>query len=41
LLPRHQPNYEEVANIATFAASGWARSVTASEINMTGGAVVD
>lgn len=41
LLPRHQPSYDEVANIATFAASDWARTVTASEINFTGGAVID
>ena len=41
LLPRHQPSYEEVANIATFAASDWARTITASEINLTGGVVID
>jgi 3-oxoacyl-[acyl-carrier protein] reductase len=41
LLPRHQPTYEEVANIATFAASDWARTMTAAEINFTGGAVID
>jgi NAD(P)-dependent dehydrogenase (short-subunit alcohol dehydrogenase family) len=41
LLPRHQPSYDEVANIATFAASDWARTITASEISLTGGAVVD
>jgi 3-oxoacyl-[acyl-carrier protein] reductase len=41
LLPRHQPSYDEVANIATFAASDWARTMTASEINFTGGAVID
>jgi NAD(P)-dependent dehydrogenase (short-subunit alcohol dehydrogenase family) len=41
LLPRHQPSYEEVATIATFIASDWARTITASEINLTGGAVVD
>jgi 3-oxoacyl-[acyl-carrier protein] reductase len=41
LLVRHQPTYAEVANIATFAASDWARTITASEINFTGGAVVD
>jgi 3-oxoacyl-[acyl-carrier protein] reductase len=41
LLLRHQPSYDEVANIATFAASDWARTITASEINVTGGAVVD
>jgi hypothetical protein len=41
LLARHQPTYDEVANAATFAASDWARTITASEINITGGAVVD
>jgi len=41
LLARHQPSYDEVANIATFAASDWARTITASEINFTGGAVID
>jgi enoyl-[acyl-carrier-protein] reductase (NADH) len=41
LLVRHQPSYDEVANIATFAASDWARTITASELNFTGGAVID
>jgi 3-oxoacyl-[acyl-carrier protein] reductase len=41
LLARHQPTYDEVANTATFAASDWARTITASEINITGGAVAD
>jgi 3-oxoacyl-[acyl-carrier protein] reductase len=41
LLARHQPTYDEVANAATFAASDWARTITASEINITGGAVID
>ena len=41
LLPRHQPSYDEVAHIAAFAASDWARTITASEINFTGGAVID
>jgi 3-oxoacyl-[acyl-carrier protein] reductase len=41
LLARHQPSYTEVANIATFAASDWARTMTATEINFTGGAVID
>src|SRR6266700_3177512 len=40
-LAHHQPSYDEVANIATFAASDWARTITASEINFTGGAVID
>jgi NAD(P)-dependent dehydrogenase (short-subunit alcohol dehydrogenase family) len=35
------PSYEDVANVATFAASDWARTMTATEINFTGGAVVD
>jgi len=41
LLVRHLPSYDEVANIAAFAASDWACTITASEINFTGGAVVD
>jgi DHA2 family multidrug resistance protein-like MFS transporter len=41
LLARHLPTYGEVANIAAFAASDWARTITASEINFTGGAVID
>ena len=41
LLLHHQPTYDEVANTATFAASDWARTIIASEINITGGAVID
>lgn len=41
LLPRHQPSYEEVADIAAFIASDSARTMTATEINLTGGAVID
>lgn len=41
LLLNHQPSYDEVANVAIFAASDWARTITASEINVTGGAVID
>jgi 3-oxoacyl-[acyl-carrier protein] reductase len=41
LLARHLPSYDEVASVAVFAASDWARTITASEINLTGGAVVD
>jgi|SRR5215472_488538 len=41
LLANHRPSYHEVANIATFAASDWARTITASEINFTGGVVID
>ncbi|RZL81133.1 MAG: SDR family oxidoreductase [Rhodococcus sp. (in: high G+C Gram-positive bacteria)] len=40
LLPR-RPSYAEVANAAVFAASDWATTMTATEINLTGGAVVD
>ncbi len=40
LLPR-RPSYEAVANAAVFAASDWAATMTATEINLTGGAVVD
>jgi NAD(P)-dependent dehydrogenase (short-subunit alcohol dehydrogenase family) len=41
LLPRHQPTYAEVADIAAFLASDSARTMTATEINLTGGAVID
>lgn len=41
LLTRYRPSYDEVANIAVFAASDWARTMTATEINFTGGAVID
>jgi NAD(P)-dependent dehydrogenase (short-subunit alcohol dehydrogenase family) len=41
LLARHQPTYDDVANIATFVASDSARTMTACEINLTGGAVID
>lgn len=40
LLPR-RPSYDDVANAAVFAASDWAATMTATEINLTGGAVVD
>jgi 3-oxoacyl-[acyl-carrier protein] reductase len=40
LLPR-RPSYADVANAAVFAASDWAATMTATEINLTGGAVVD
>jgi 3-oxoacyl-[acyl-carrier protein] reductase len=36
-----RPGYEDVANAAVFAASDWAATITAAEINLTGGAVVD
>jgi 3-oxoacyl-[acyl-carrier protein] reductase len=41
LLATHQPTYEEVAGVAAFVASDAARTMTATEINLTGGAVVD
>ena len=36
-----RPSYQEVADAAVFAASGWAATMTAAEINLTGGAVPD
>ena len=36
-----QPAYDDVANAAAFLASDWARTMTATEVNITGGAVVD
>jgi 3-oxoacyl-[acyl-carrier protein] reductase len=36
-----RPSYDQVANAAVFAASDWAATMTATEINLTGGAVVD
>jgi NAD(P)-dependent dehydrogenase (short-subunit alcohol dehydrogenase family) len=36
-----QPSYQDVANAAVFAASDWAATMTATEINLTGGAVID
>ncbi len=36
-----RPGYQEVANAAVFAASHWAATMTAAEINLTGGAVID
>lgn len=41
LLARHLPSYDEVGNAAAFISSDWAATMTASEINLTGGAVVD
>jgi len=40
-LLHRRPSYEDVANIAVFAASDWARTMTATEINFTAGAVID
>jgi 3-oxoacyl-[acyl-carrier protein] reductase len=36
-----RPAYDDVANTAAFLASDWARTMTATEVNITGGAVVD
>jgi 3-oxoacyl-[acyl-carrier protein] reductase len=41
LVPNHRPSYDEVGAVAAFHASDWARTMTATEINITGGAVVD
>jgi len=41
LLLTRRPSYAEVANAAVFAASDWAATMTATEINLTAGAVVD
>jgi NAD(P)-dependent dehydrogenase (short-subunit alcohol dehydrogenase family) len=41
LIPRHQPSLKEVADVATYLASDSARTITAAEINLTGGVVVD
>jgi 3-oxoacyl-[acyl-carrier protein] reductase len=32
---------EDVGNVAVFAASDWARTMTATALNITGGAVAD
>ncbi|MEU9482106.1 SDR family oxidoreductase [Streptomyces decoyicus] len=36
-----RPAYDDVANAAVFAASSWARTMTATELNLTGGLVPD
>jgi 3-oxoacyl-[acyl-carrier protein] reductase len=41
LLLGRRPTYEEVGNLAVFAASSWAATMTATELNLTAGAVVD
>jgi NAD(P)-dependent dehydrogenase (short-subunit alcohol dehydrogenase family) len=41
ILLGRRPSYDDVANVAAFAASDWAGTMTATEINITGGAVVD
>jgi 3-oxoacyl-[acyl-carrier protein] reductase len=40
-LLRRRPSYDDVANVAVFAASDWARTMTATEVNFTAGVVVD
>ena len=41
LLLARRPSYADVANVAVFAASDWAATMTATEINLTAGGVVD
>ncbi len=41
LLLARRPSYADVANAAVFAASDWAATMTATEINLTAGGVVD
>jgi len=41
LLLARRPSYAEVANAAVFASSDWAATMTATEVNLTAGAVVD
>jgi 3-oxoacyl-[acyl-carrier protein] reductase len=41
LLPEHLPSYQQVADVAVFLASDAAATMTATEINLTGGAVID
>jgi NAD(P)-dependent dehydrogenase (short-subunit alcohol dehydrogenase family) len=36
-----RPTLNDVANVAAFLSSDWARTMTATELNLTGGAVVD
>ncbi|HYU04623.1 MAG TPA: SDR family oxidoreductase [Jatrophihabitantaceae bacterium] len=36
-----RPSLTDVANVATFLASNWASTMTATEVNLTSGAVVD
>jgi 3-oxoacyl-[acyl-carrier protein] reductase len=40
-LLNRRPTYDDVANVAVFLASDWAATMTATEVNITGGAVVD
>jgi hypothetical protein len=41
MLLSRRPSYADVANAAVFAASDWAATMTATELNLTGGLVVD
>jgi len=41
LLLARRPSYAEVANAAVFVSSDWAATMTATEINLTAGAVAD
>lgn len=41
LLLARRPSYDQVGNAAVFAASDWAATMTATEINLTAGAVID
>jgi 3-oxoacyl-[acyl-carrier protein] reductase len=36
-----RPSYDDIANAAAFFSSDWARTMTATELNLTAGAVVD
>ncbi len=38
---RRRPTLDQVANVAVFLASDWASTMTATEVNITAGAVVD
>jgi 3-oxoacyl-[acyl-carrier protein] reductase len=38
---QRRPTLDEVANVAVFLASSWAATMTATEVNLTAGAVVD
>jgi 3-oxoacyl-[acyl-carrier protein] reductase len=40
-LLRRLPSFDDVANAAAFLSSDWADTMTATELNLTGGAVVD
>jgi NAD(P)-dependent dehydrogenase (short-subunit alcohol dehydrogenase family) len=40
-LLKRRPTYDDVANVAVFLASDWAATMTATEVNITGGSVVD